>query len=357
MPVERTPGPSPDLVGFLADLEREPFLYDFYEAMRRLECLYETHPRWGTSRLPAEEPIRLGQAPALTFAPSPISAFQRDADGPHRLTVRMFGLFGPNGPLPLHLTTYAYQRVVNARDGALVRFIDLFCHHRFLSYFYRAWAQAQPHVHYDRPEEDRFGRFVSALFGMSSDALLHRHAFPDDAARFYAGTLSRRVKNATGLEAILGDYFKVPAHIEQFVGHWIPLAPAERTSLGRHDAPLGGGATAGTRVWDVQHKIRVHLGPLTLSRYMEFLPPDRDRTPGQDPGPLRHLVDWIRIYLSFELKWDLCLTLMASEVPRLQLGRGQRLGWTTWLGSVRAALATPHVAIDPEALLSQGRSV
>ena len=55
----------------------------------------------------------------------------------------------------------------------------------------------------------------------------------------------------------------MPVQIEEFVG---PLdarcALGERTRLGREGAPLGAGAVLGGRVWDRQHKFRIHLGPL-----------------------------------------------------------------------------------------------
>ena len=53
-----------------------------------------------------------------------------------------FGLFGANGPLPLHLTEYAYGRQLQAGDPSFARFADII-HHRFLGLFHRAWAQAQ----------------------------------------------------------------------------------------------------------------------------------------------------------------------------------------------------------------------
>lgn len=71
------------------------------------------------------------------------------------MEVRFFGMLGPNGPLPLHLTEYARSRSIHAGDQTLVRFLDIF-HHRFMALFYRAWAQAQPTVSLDRPGEDRF---------------------------------------------------------------------------------------------------------------------------------------------------------------------------------------------------------
>jgi type VI secretion system protein ImpH len=135
----------------------------------------------------------------------------------------------------------------------------------------------------------------------------------------------------------------VPVRIEEFVGHWMPLNVPERTALGREGAALGAGAVLGSRVWDRQHKFRVRLGPLTLAQYQDFLP---------GRSPLRKLVDWVRLYLSFELDWDVRLVLERSEVPKLTLGGGQRLGWTTWLGKRRAVGAADDLCLDAEGLAS-----
>src|SRR6478609_2460492 len=72
-----------------------------------------------------------------------------------RLYVTFGGMFGPQGPLPLHLTEYARDRIINSADPTFARFLDIF-HHRMLSLVYRAWADAQPTVQFDRPESDRF---------------------------------------------------------------------------------------------------------------------------------------------------------------------------------------------------------
>ncbi|MGV8763016.1 type VI secretion system baseplate subunit TssG, partial [Pseudomonas aeruginosa] len=59
-----------------------------------------------------------------------------------RLDQFFFGLTGPNGPLPLHLTEYARERQRNVNDATFKRFMDVF-HHRLLTLFYRAWAEAR----------------------------------------------------------------------------------------------------------------------------------------------------------------------------------------------------------------------
>jgi type VI secretion system protein ImpH len=332
-------GREADALKFFAELAAAPYRYDFYQTLRRLECLYSDKPRWGRARRPADEPVRLGQDPDLSFAPAPLAAFEADHGGrPPRLQVRLFGLLGPNGPLPIHLTEYARERLRHANDPTFSRFLDLL-NHRFLALFYRAWAQAQPQVSRDRPDEDRFATYIGALIGMATPAVVDRDSVPDLAKLFHVGTLVRHVRNAEGLAAVLRHFFGVPVRIEEFVGHWLWFARRERTRLGREPAMLGGGAVLGGRVWDRQSKFRIHLGPLTLSEYESFLP---------GSPLLRQLVDWVRMYACFELDWDVRLTLKREEVPRLALSRRCRLGWTAWLGARRSEADADDLCLDAE---------
>ncbi|MGH9371361.1 MAG: type VI secretion system baseplate subunit TssG [Vicinamibacterales bacterium] len=320
-------GREADIVAFFAELAEAPYRFDFYQTLRRLECLYSDKPRWGQALRPVDERVRLGQDPDLSFAPAPLASFDPGRDGhPPRLQVRLFGLLGPNGPLPLHITEYARERLRNAGDPTFSRFLDLF-HHRFLALFYRAWAQAQPHVNRDRPEADRFGAYIGSFIGVAPAAFRHRDALPDVAKFFHVGALVRQVRNGEGLASILEHFFRVPVQIEDFVGHWLPLGEGERTYLGREGATLGSGAVVGKRVWDRQHKFRVRLGPLTLREYESMLP---------GGTPMKKLVDWVRLYCCLELDWDVRLLLDKTEVPPLKLGIVGRLGWTTWLGTRQA---------------------
>jgi type VI secretion system protein ImpH len=253
--------------------------------------------------------------------------------------VRLFGLFGPNGPLPLHITEYARERLRHANDPTLSRFLDVF-HHRFVTLFYRAWAQAQPHVNHDRPDEDRFAAYIGAFVGLSPQAFRERDRVPDLAKFFHAGSLIRHTRNAEGLRAILQHFCRVPVEIEEFVGHWMTLETRERTYLGREGATLGQAAVAGAEVWDSQSKFRLHVGPLSLEQYEAFLP----------GGTLiGKLVDWVRLYLCYEFEWDVRLVLQKEEVPPLTLGQRGRLGWTSWLGRRQAATDAGDLCFNAEA--------
>ena len=190
--------------------------------------------------------MRLGQDPDLAFAPAPLASLEFGQDGaPPRLQVRLFGLLGPNGPLPIHITEYARHRLRHAGDPTLSRFLDLL-HHRFIALFYRAWAQAQPHVNRDRP--DRIATWSTSARSSASRRRRcgDRDTVPDLARLFHAGTLVRQVRNADGLAAILRQFFRVPATIEEFVGHWLRLGAARAHAIcAATAATLGGGAVLG----------------------------------------------------------------------------------------------------------------
>lgn len=317
---------SADPVALFEALRRKPYAFHFFQALRRLECLCPDRPRLGKSLRLADDPVRLTQEPSLAFAPATLAAFDPGAEGrPPQLSEYFLGLFGPQGPLPLHLTEYARDRSRNHGDHTFACFADIF-HHRILCLFYRAWADAQPTVSFDRPETDRFNVYIGAPFGLGMPSLWNRDAAPDLAKLHYAGRLVGQTRNPEGLQAILADFFNLPVTIENFVGHWLPLSETSRCRLGTSPTTglLGVTAVIGERVWDCQYKFRIVIGPMPLEEFQRFLP-------GSDS--LRRLVAWVRNYVGDQLLWDVNLILKREEVPPLKLGEETQLGWTTWLTS------------------------
>ena len=333
---------TPDALAFLEALEREPYRYQFYEALRRLECLYRDEPRFGKAPRLADDPVRLAQEPSLAFAPASLASFDAGSEErPPRLAVFLFGLFGPNGPLPLHLTEYARGRQRNFGDATFSRFADLF-HHRLLGLFYRAWADAQPTVNFDRPDRDRFAYRIGSLFGLGMASLRDRDAMPDLARLHYAGLLSQQTRNAAGLRSVLEDYFDLPVEVEQFVGRWVELPRKFQLKLG--DSPetcsLGRTTTVGARIWDRQQKFRVVVGPLHLPDYERMLPG------GESMG---RLVCVVRGYSGDEWIWDANLVLYREDVPPLRLGGPGRLGLTTWLSGEKLERDPADLFLNPMA--------
>ena len=181
-----------------AALEDAPWSFDFFQALRRIEGVSTDRPRLGKAVRPADEPVRLSQEISVAFAPSTLSAFEQQANGlPPRLEQRFFGLLAPNGPLPLHLTEYARERIRDGGDWTLARFLDLF-HHRMALLFYRAWAESRPTVQHDRPAEDQFAVYVGSLAGYGSPARRGRDTVPDHAKLHFVGHLARNARKPRG---------------------------------------------------------------------------------------------------------------------------------------------------------------
>ena len=308
---------------FLRRLAAEPHAFGFYAAMRHLEAAHDTHPRLGRSARPAQDAVRLAQEPGVTFAPATLAAWEAPQGFPPRLLVHFFGLFGPDGPLPLHLTEYARDRRRNARDPTFQRFADIF-HHRALSLFWRAWANSRPTISFDRPREDRFSTYAGALAGYGTEGQRGRDAMPDLTKLHFAGLLANQTRHADGLAAILAAFFTMKVRVECFVGTWLRLEPRDRTCLGvdRATGTVGRSAILGGRVWTRQEKFRLVFGPLSLPDYLRLL-----------PGGLsfHRLVPIVRNYAGDTKLWDVNMVLRAEEVPPTVLGREGRLGWTTWL--------------------------
>ncbi|MGP1254700.1 MAG: type VI secretion system baseplate subunit TssG [Kiloniellales bacterium] len=307
----------------LALLREAPHKVDFFAAGRLLECSHRDRPRLGASLRASDDPVRFEVPVELTFAPSTLAGLTLDARGIAHLQVRMFGLTGPNGALPLHITEYARDRQRSHGDATLAAFLDVF-HHRMISFFYRAWATGKAAVALDRPDADYFAPRLAALSGLGMPSLRNRDALPDFLKLRFTGRLAAQTRNAEGLEAMVRAALKVPARLLEFVGQWLPLARDERTRLGGRTATstLGRTALLGERVWSVQHAVRLELGPLSLAEYEGLLPGGRG---------LAWLRAILRGYLGEETDCEVNLILAGEEVPTLALGRGQRLGWTTWL--------------------------
>ncbi|MFC0134084.1 type VI secretion system baseplate subunit TssG [Massilia eurypsychrophila] len=316
----------PDPVELDALLERQAARMDFFQVLRLIENAHPQLPRIGASLRPRDDAVRFGQDPALVFHATTLGQFTRaSGEARARLAVNFFGLLGANGPLPIHLTEYVRDRLRQGGDATMLAFLDVF-HHRMLSLFYRARASAEPAISLDRADGDRFSVFVGSLFGIGAPALRNRDHIGDFAKLHFAGLLGGRTRPASGLATILREYFQLPLHIEQFVGHWmaLPLEIHSRIGAGGDGNRLGASLVLGRKVWDCQHKFRVVIGPLGYDDYRRFMP-------GGDS--LRRLRDWIRMYAGLALDWDVRLILKKEDVPPLALGGTTRVGWSTWLTS------------------------
>ena len=314
----------------VSELENAPWEFDFHLALRLLDRAYPERPKTGSARAPSEEPVRLGQDPSLAFAPAAIRAFQAPrSDGAGRLSVAFLGLFGTQGPLPLHYTEQARDRLRAAGDRTLAAFMDLL-QHRLLAFFQRAWAESQAIVGQDRPAANPFVRYLASLCGFGFEIMRDRGPIPRHAQVQFVALLGGGARNAGGLEQIVRDYFGVPARVEEFIGEWLEIPTEYRWQLGhgRASSALGETTVVGARSFQRSQKFRLTLGPLAPAEYQSFLP----GTPR-----LRALAALVRMYAGDELAWDVRLKHDTEQRQPLRLQRSSKLGYNCWLGANQRA--------------------
>jgi len=293
------------------------------------------------------------------------------------MTVAFLGLTGPMGGLPRSYTELVMQRVRKG-DFALRDFLDIF-NDRLIQIFAQAgekyrfylafehaagreqWRRAQGEQKLrafcleERPRIDLFSQMLLDVGGFGGGLLRYkdskravttpRHDVPDSALRYFGGQFAQSHRCAVSLERMLTEYFRVAAQILPFIGQWILLpiehqtcmrrsitnAPATnkktKPTLGKCSHPrLGMNTVVGSRVWEVQGRFRVRLGPLKFESFQHFLPIGEK---------YRQLAHFVRLYVGPTFDFDVQPVLEGAEVPWCQFGakgsRAPRLGWNTWL--------------------------
>lgn len=333
----------------------EAYRFDFFQAVHLLQRYADEraqaepparlHPV-GHDRHPAREAIRFRALPSLSFPPSPIARVDAAPDGqpaedqppkPPSMMVSFMGLTGPAGVLPRHYTRLLLERI-REKDHTAQDFFDLF-NHRAISLFYRTWEKYRFPIGYERSQanesgEDLFTNCLYSIVGLGLPELRDRFDFDDEVTLYYAGLFAHDGRNAVSLERMLEDYFELPVRLEQFQGQWLYLSEDDRSQMPSARDPdgknnqMGLNLVMGERVWDVQCKVRIRMGPLRYEQFRRF-------TPTGDS--LRRLLEMARFYCGPEFDFDVQPVLRAADVPWFQFGadpdQGPRLGWNTWIRS------------------------
>jgi len=264
------------------------------------------------------------------------------------------GLLGPTGVLPSHYSAMVLDRWRIHRDLTFLHFCDVFTH-RNTELLYSAWTKYRPAIQqeqvalrgtrtpwdYGAPvPRSPVTAVVANLVGLGTPGLGNRLSVDDAVVFRYAGHFASFPRSAAALELMLSDFCQAPVAIEQFVGQWLRLEPADQTRLATRagtagcNVQLGIDTIVGARVWDLESKFVIHLGPLGLDAFRQFLPGMRRITA---------VGDLARLYVGQRFDIVVCPVLASVEVPMTRLGgkehapdgspAGSRLGWTTWLQS------------------------
>ena len=337
--------------------------YDFFQAISLLEKLdcNDTPHQFDDDR------VRFVTSPDLSFPASSIQRIDLPQQPSERatVTVNFMGLTGPSGVLPRHYTekVMEVERDADAKTRSTLRgWFDMFTS-RFIWSMYRAWKKMRidrslPESQGPKSTPSPFAQGLFSLIGFGLGSLRSRlqvrtnntsHS-PEDAATEdrirdwallrHSSTLARRRRSAAQISRVLSDYFQVPVLVEQFQGQWLELDTDCQTRLGDASASsqLGVSAVVGRRVWDIESKLRLRVGPLTAEQFDSLLPYH-----STDKARRRFIMlcQMARLLLGPEYDFDVQLVLDPQSVPMLKLSGSEdtepsRLGWNTWLAQREA---------------------
>ncbi|EIK95418.1 hypothetical protein PMM47T1_16555 [Pseudomonas sp. M47T1] len=253
-------------------LRQTPQAFEFLQALLILEQERPNAEALGTGTAPHAEALRLRGPLTPVFAPSEVQRLEQTDDQPPVMTSPIFGLGGPDGPLP-----YAYQEWLQQRarlkDDAPAAFLDLF-QHRLLSLLYRVMRKHRVAIGFTPPDASPVQRQLRALTGLLPHTLQERQALPDAAVLARSALFAGGRRSLAGFAAIVRQHFGLCAAAHAYEGAWrqVPVASRSVLKVGARNLTLGRTAVAGTWVWDEHAGVRLELGPLSREQSRRFLP-------------------------------------------------------------------------------------
>jgi type VI secretion system protein ImpH len=304
---------------------------DFWSFVRLLEKNNPSKSRLGYAKHPSEENIRFGQMPHLYFPPSDIAEIiegKRPGVDAQMFTY-FFGLLGVNGPMPLEFTHYVYQRSYSRYDQTWRRFLDII-HHRMHVFFYRAFAQNEQSISFDRPGDDPVRDIIQSFTGLPPQ--MNFEAAVENIALSYGGSFAFTARNRSGLEDMLRRILKTRVTVRDFIVAAYDLEPKDYAILGnRKTVTLGVNAQIGRKCLCAARRFEIEFGPIDFNAYQVLMTP---------VSGFELLLKAVNLYLDRPLDFTFVVRL-AQGVPPARLGfdwtqtnaNAAQLGYTCWLGN------------------------
>lgn len=312
--------PPPHHLTFLAAAAAEKKRFGLFPIVRGAEARAPDKPRIGRARRPSQSLVDLAQVPTLAFPDSTLA--EVEVKGARaRLGGYWFGLTGPMGPLPQHMTEFAAFERRYAKEQPFGRWLDLLAG-RMLQFFYRAWADSQPVAQADRPQDDRFAGQIATLTGATEGVAAHA-ALPARARVHYAALFASR-RSASAIEDALTHLLGQQARVLEFQPRWRDIEAEDQTRLGRQFARLGDEAMLGARAQVASDAFRVVIRARSGADYEALLP---------SGSRFRILASALDAFAPSHLEWDVALEVEGKDIRPARLDGRVRLDWTGWLGS------------------------
>lgn len=310
----------------LAEITTNLHKYSLFSILRYLESSQDiSKPLIGETVSPSQDLFRLYQNPSMSFIYKNIDSVSLK-NNKLQIAINEIGLLGANSPLPSHLIEFIFQRKYQYGDGAWASFVNML-QHRVLTMFYRSWMNAQSVLSFENKGANKFSRYIASLAGFAVlDKELPNQYVEYFSKLYFAGYSLQRNRSANNFQDLLSQYFSLPIRIEENIGQWFTLPKEEQTCLGsKKHYTLGDGLIMGNKVYDVQTKFRITIGPLALEEFESFF---------KEGFNSKRLIEWVRFYVGEEHDWDVQLILAKPEIPKFILGDHNKVGLTTWLGSI-----------------------
>lgn len=304
------------------ELNQLPFFSNMglFTLLRSLESSYAMCPKIGNEVRFEQNYFRFGQSANLAFQPQELDKILQK-DRYIKVNIKGFGLFGPNGPLPLHISEYTYSKKHHQKEQTFNDFLDMF-HHRLISLFYKAWRNAQDVVSLDHHDTWMFSRYIASIAGVAD----HRDFESNDHLYnqlYYSSYFLNKNMPIANLKSMLINYFKVPIEIKENIGQWLDATEFSTSLSIQNTQTLGEGLLIGDKIFDATQKFRIQIGPLSPDIYLKFL---------QGKEFAKKLLMWVEQFCRYQYQWDIELIIDKVKIDQKTLGQGLTLGFTSWIG-------------------------
>lgn len=358
------------------DLLKSPRDYNFFQSVRLLQqaWLRQLAARSRSQRMKSSligsdhhannEPLSFSALYTLDSEAADVVSIKKlappdegsESSARYQLEVSFTGLTGTLGALPHHYSSLIQTRLRN-KDHTLRDFFDLF-NHRQISLFYRAWEKYRYPFVQERlqkvSQECLMIRSLYSLAGLGLESYRNRRQLDDRFYLKYGSLFAALPRSANSLERMLCDYFEIRAKVIQFCGRWMNLEDSSRSRLTSRHIPggqycqLGRGVVLGTRVWDVQSKYRIQIGPIDAQELRRYLP-------GGDV--IRPISEAARSFTGAEVEFEIELKVNRSTLHPISIGfdtqGGYQLGRNCWLVSQQQTTGDSSVVFQSETVLKK----
>lgn len=285
--------------------------YDYFQLVRMLESVwgaYDAHKN------PLDEKVSFRPAKEINFPAADVRRALQTKNGKLSVELNFMGLYGVDAAVPQYIITTALHE--DEAGEATKAFLDIF-NHRFYVLLYQAWKKYHPSISLE-DSTSKYYRYINALSGSDS-------AIPAMESLGFAGLNGQHNRSAAALIGLLQDMVGAPVHIEQYIPRWKTVAVNVSVGgSGDQAMALGDNMVLGSQVLDVEGKVHITLGPLSIEQAFAVLPGTENAAA---------LGGALNQYLGDAMEFDATLLVEGATGPAPALGsEGLRLGWRMWLG-------------------------